>query len=132
MDLNLLPSILLAITQERSLDAVLGAIMNAVSQQEGVALARLWLVENGESCPHCAEHDARPELALHLRASAGIRPEWSRITGSFHWVPIDGALKIGSIAKSGEPIRIERLEEDRRWVRHPEWVKAYGLMVLQP
>ncbi len=128
MDLNLLPSILLAITQERSLDAVLGAIMDAVSRQEGVALARLWLVENGESCPHCAETDPRPEMALHLRASAGIRPEWSRITGSFHWVPIDGALKIGSIAKTGDPIRIQRLEEDKRWVREPEWVKANGLV----
>lgn len=128
MDLNVLPPILLAITRERSLDAVLGAIMDALRVQDGVALARLWLVENGESCPYCAERNPKLEQALHLRASVGIRREWSKTTGSSHWMPIDGALKIGSIAKTGEAIRILRLEEEKRWVWDAEWVKANGVV----
>lgn len=127
MDLSLLPGILLEIARERSLDAVLGKIMEAVRTQEGVALARLWLVEGGESCPYCAETGPIPEKALHLRASTGVRPEWCRVTGAFHWVKLDGALKIGRIATSGEAIVIRKLEEDREWVRYPEWVKEHGL-----
>jgi transcriptional regulator with GAF, ATPase, and Fis domain len=128
MDLKLLPSILLTITRERSLDAVLGAIMRTVSTQEGVALARLWLIEDGHSCPHCADTDPRPEKALHLRASAGSKPEWSNVTGGFHWVPLDGALKIGHIATTGQPIQIPHLEQDQKWIRHPQWVRDNNLV----
>ena len=128
MDLGLLPPILLAITQQRSLDEVLRAIMDAITAQSDVAFARLWLLESGESCPHCAEHNPILEKALHLRASAGSRPEWSRTTGSFHWVPLDGALKIGHIARTGTSIQIADLQQDRQWVRNPEWVKANGLV----
>lgn len=128
MDLKLLPSILLTITKERSLDAVLGAIMDVVSNQEGVALARLWLIEDGHSCPHCADTDPRPEKALHLRASAGIKPEWSNTTGSFHWVPLDNALKIGHIGLTGQPIQIPQLDQDHQWVRDPKWVRDNHLI----
>lgn len=128
MDLRLLPSILLTITRERSLDAVLGRIMEVVNSQPGVGLARLWLVETGKNCPHCADLDLHPEKALHLRASAGVRPEWSRTNGSFHWVPIEGGLKIGKIAATGEPIRIAKLAEDQQWVREPEWVRENGFI----
>lgn len=128
MDLKTLPGILLTITQERDLDAVLGKIMDVASSQPGVALARLWLKETGESCPHCAEVGPLPEVALHLRASAGTRPEWSRTTGSFHWVPLAEGLKIGRIAKTGEPIIIPRLDQETSWVRSPEWVQENGLV----
>ena len=128
MDLELLPSIVLEIARERSLDAVLGTIIGVVSRQHGVALARLWLLENGDSCPHCAETDPSPELALHLRASAGYMPEWGRTTGEFHWVPLDDGLKIGRIGKTGEAIRIADLSVDREWVRHPDWVREHGLV----
>ncbi len=130
MQMGLLAPILVAIAQERSLDAVLSAIIRAVSAQPGVALARLWLLESGLTCPHCAEHKPIVEAALHLRASAGVRPEWARTTGSFHWVPLEDGLKIGSIAKSGMPMRIEDLAQDRQWVRYPDWATEYGLVAF--
>jgi transcriptional regulator with GAF, ATPase, and Fis domain len=122
-----LAQILLQITRERNLDAVLEAIMQAAENQPAVALARLWLLEDGESCPHCAEIGPILTPALHLRASAGKNPEWSNTTGSFHWVPLDDSLKIGRIAKTGEAITIHDLEQDQAWIRHPEWAAANGL-----
>ncbi len=128
MEMSSLAPILVAIARERSLDSVLGEIMKAVSVQPEVALARLWLLESGTSCPHCADHQPIAEKALHLRASVGVKPEWSNVTGSFHWVRVAEGLKVGHIAKTGLPIRIDNLQEDRQWVRHPEWVKANGLV----
>jgi transcriptional regulator with GAF, ATPase, and Fis domain len=128
VDPHRLPAILLAITEQRSLAEVLNSIMQAICSQPGVALARLWLLETGHSCPHCAELDPRPQLALHLRASAGTLPHADRTTGTFHWVPLDDKLKIGHIAKSGQPIHIRRLDQDSSWVRHPHWVSENQLI----
>ena len=71
MDLNQLPSIILAITEQRSLDAVLSKIIQVVAGQSEVALARLWLRDTDRNCPHCAASSTSSEPALHLRASSG-------------------------------------------------------------
>ena len=71
MELSLLPPILLALAEQRSLDAVLSTIVGTVAGQPGVALARVWLRDDDRSCPICARHFVGPEPALHLRASAG-------------------------------------------------------------
>jgi len=127
MQTQRLADILLEITSERDLDLVLKSIMQAIRQEPTVALARIWLLEDGESCPHCAEHDPIREPALHLRASAGMKPEWENTTGTFHWVPLDANLKIGRIAATGTAITIEDLEKDSSWIRHPEWAQQNGL-----
>ena len=54
MELALLPPIILAIAEQRSLDAVLSAIVTAVASQPDVALARVWLRDTDRSCPLCA------------------------------------------------------------------------------
>ena len=126
MELNLLPPILLALAEQQSLDAVLSTIVNAVATQPDVALARVWLRDTDRSCPVCADADAREEQALHLRASAGdpldANADWSRVDGSFHRVPITSSLKLAHIARTGEPVRINRLSDDSRWIKFPEWV----------
>jgi len=132
MELALLPAIILAIAEQRSLDAVLSAIVTAVASQPDVALARVWLRDTDRSCPMCAGQAATNEDdALHLRASAGtsLDPlcDWSRVDGTFHRIPLSVPLKIAHIAKTGEPIRIDRLAGDDRWVRFPEWARAEGL-----
>ena len=132
MELALLPAIILAIAEQRSLDAVLSAIVSAVASQPDVALARVWLRDTDRSCPMCAGQAATNEDdALHLRASAGtsLDPlcDWSRVDGTFHRIPLSVPLKIAHIAKTGEPIRIDRLAGDDRWVRFPEWARAEGL-----
>jgi transcriptional regulator with GAF, ATPase, and Fis domain len=132
MELALLPPIILAIAEHRSLDAVLSAIVTAVASQPDVALARVWLRDSDRSCPVCAKHaPSTGEDALHLRASAGHpvdrSRDWSRVDGSFHRVALGGPLKIARIAGSGEPIRIDRLNGEDAWIRFPDWIAAEQL-----
>ena len=49
MELDALPSIILAITQQRSLTAVLQAVIDSVASQSEVALARIWLRQAGDA-----------------------------------------------------------------------------------
>jgi transcriptional regulator with GAF, ATPase, and Fis domain len=132
VDLEPLPAVILAIAEQRSLAAVLKTIIEAVARQPGVALARLWLRQSDESCPTCGSGELRTETALHLRASAGAPlfegADWTRTDGTFHRIPLTpGNLKIAHIANTGESIRIARLADDQRWVRHPAWAAQEGL-----
>src|SRR5450432_4173099 len=102
VELSLLPSIVLAIAEQRSLNDVLTTIIRIVGNERDVALARLWLVEKDDTCPHCRGVAGEP--ALHLRASAGtsLDPniDWSRTNGTFHKIPLNAALKISHIAST--------------------------------
>jgi transcriptional regulator with GAF, ATPase, and Fis domain len=132
VDLEPLPAIILAIAEQRSLAAVLKTIIDAVARQPDVALARVWLRQSDESCPTCCSGELRSDTALHLRASAGAplseAADWTRTDGTFHRISLTpGNLKIAHIATTGESIRIARLADDHRWVRHPAWVQQERL-----
>ncbi|MCX6621165.1 MAG: sigma 54-interacting transcriptional regulator [Acidobacteria bacterium] len=132
MDLAPLPSIILAITEQRSLCAVLATIVGSAARQPNVALARVWLRQSDRECPHCSRGRQNSPDALHLRASAGTSQtsgaDWSRTNGSFHQIPLNRAdSKISHIATSGESVRIQRLSEDP-WVRYPEWARSEELV----
>jgi transcriptional regulator with GAF, ATPase, and Fis domain len=133
MDLPALPAIILAIAQQRSLNSVLDVIIESVARQPDVALARIWLRQSDSDCPHCsATASATSTEALHLRASRGTPlnrdADWSRTTGSFHRVPLGRSdLKLSHMATTGESVRIISLQEDRHWVRHPEWAQTEQL-----
>jgi len=132
VELSLLPPILLALAEQQSLDPVLSTIVNAVAMQPDVALARVWLRDNDRSCPVCSDGDARADQALHLRASAGdpldASADWSRVSGSFHRVPLSSSLKLAHIARTGEAVCINRLSDDSRWIKFPEWVERERLV----
>ena len=133
MDLATLPSIILAIAERRSLNAVLATIIDSVARQRNVALARLWLRQADSDCPNCSRTGKNEGESLHLRASAGTpqlaAADWSRTDGSFHRIPLDrGELKISHIGTSGESVRIQRLSEDRQWVRNPDWARSENLV----
>ena len=133
MNLEPLPSILLAMAEQRSLELVLKTIIDAVARQPDVALARLWLRETEATCPVCSGEELAAEPALHLRASAGAslgtESDWSRINGTFHRIDLSSAkLKIAHIMTSGDSIRIQHLSEDHQWVRFPEWAKEERLI----
>src|SRR5579872_1687188 len=132
MDLALLPSIILAIAEQRSLDAVLKTIIEGIARQPDVALARLWLLDPDASCPECQSEANNGHVSLHLRASGGTPHEagvdWTRTNGRFHRIDTDKPLKISYIAATGEPIRIPNLAEDRAWVREPHWAEREGLV----
>ena len=130
MELALLPPIILAIAEQRSLDAVLSSIATAVASQPDVALARVWLRDTDRSCPVCARHAAnrRRGGAAPSRQRRPLRwirsSDWSRVDGTFHRIPLSMPLKIAHIAKTGEPIRIDRLDQDDRWVQVPRVGRA--------
>jgi transcriptional regulator with GAF, ATPase, and Fis domain len=133
MDLASLPPIILAIAEQRSLGAVLETIIGAVARQPDVALARLWLRQNDQDCPHCCRNAPVSGESLHLRASAGTSHtagvDWSRTDGAFHRIPLGrGELKISHIATSGKSVRIQRLAEDEHWIRHPDWARNEHLV----
>ncbi len=133
MDLEPLPSIILAIAEKRSLSAVLKTIIDAVARQPDVGLARLWLLDPDKACPVCCSRELNQEPALHLRASAGasLSPgaDWTRINGSFHRITLSHSnLKIAHIATTGESIRLPRISEDHQWVRHPSWARDERLV----
>ncbi len=131
MELDALPSIILAITEQRSLTAVLQTVIEAVASQSEVALARIWLRQTGDVCPQCADHGGA-EMALHLRASAGVSRQsgvdWTRTNGTFHRITLDGRLKLSHMATTGESIRVQRLAEDQQWLRDPAWAEVEGLV----
>ena len=133
MNLAALPPILLAIAEQRSLSAVLATIIDSVARQPDVALARIWLVEADEGCPHCRQGAVPGDVSLHLSASAGtprvVGADWSRTRGSFHKIARGcGNLKISHIASTGESVRIARLWEDQQWIRNQEWARAEDLV----
>ena len=133
MRLESLPPIILAIAEQRSLSAVLKTIIETVARQPDVALARLWLLEPNGSCPVCSTRDLPSEVCLHLRASAGTplsrSSGWSRVNGTFHRVELSpDDLKIARIAATGKSIRISKLSEDWKWIRHPAWANEEGLV----
>src|SRR5664279_3929343 len=132
MNLAPLPSIILAITEQRSLCAVLATIVDSVARQPNVALARLWLRQSGRECPHCSRSAQNSGDSLHLRASSGISQvsgaDWSRTNGSFHQIALGRTdSKISHIATSGESVRIQRLSEDQ-WLRHQDWARSEQLV----
>ena len=132
MDLRSLPSLILAITEQRSLTAVLQKAIETVAAAPDVALARVWLKQSDRDCPWCAGHPASGDVALHLRASAGAPRtpgvDWSRTSGGFHRVTLNSDLKLSHMASTGESIRVQRLADDQRWLRDPAWARDEGLV----
>ena len=135
MRLEYLPPVILAIAEKRSLGAVLKTIIDIVSRQPHVGLARLWLKDSARACPICSIGEASTDVSLHLRASAGTplsKVDWSRLDGTFHRLPMDVGLKISHIATTGESIRIHNLFQtqpgQKQWIRNPEWARQEGLV----
>jgi len=123
--LTLLPPILLALAEQRSLDAVLSTIIKAVNTQPEVALARVWLRERDPSCPVCEGHGAGDGEALHLRASAGDpidrTADWSRLTGGFHRVEMASPYVVAKASgfigwdEAGGDVKVEVSADGTKW-----------------
>src|SRR6516164_3829486 len=132
MDLELLQSISLAVSQIRTVETVLKMIVAGLVDNAGVALARIWLMGPGDICSTCkmsGECSDRTRC-LHLAASAGRSQvdstDWSRLDGSFRRFPL-GVRKIGWVGSTGESMLIEDSVADTRWTLHPDWVRDEGI-----
>lgn len=134
MDLARLPGIILAIAEKRSLDSVLHAVVQEVANQPGVAVARIWLLESGKSCPRPECKSAATKIGLHLRASAGTQrgshADWSQANGSLHLIQDESESEIAHVAKTGTALRIADLASDTRWNWDSRLIETESLVGL--
>jgi transcriptional regulator with GAF, ATPase, and Fis domain len=119
--------LLLDLARERSLDPLLGLLVRRLAEHPDAALARIWLVRDGDACGSCPMREECPRHVpcLHLVASAGrsIAPpgaDWTVTDGDFRRFPI-GRRKVGTVAARTEAIRVEDVRTDARWVVRPDW-----------
>ena len=124
--------LLLDMSQERSVDALLHLIVDRLTGLPDAALARIWLLEPGDICAECPMAAACPDrtACLHLVASAGRplreRSDWTGLGGRFRRFPV-GVYKVGQIAERAEAIEIPDFQEDQTWLADPAWALREGI-----
>jgi transcriptional regulator with GAF, ATPase, and Fis domain len=136
MHLEALQELAVRISGERSLDAVLQAIVGGLASQTNVALARLWVTGPGDVCSSCAMRATCPSqtACLHLATSAGrsiAGEQWSQTGGTFRRVPIGNAgmrfcpSPVSAIA-SDRTGQLLLVSECRQWA-HPDWIRSEAI-----
>jgi transcriptional regulator with GAF, ATPase, and Fis domain len=130
VNIRAIQEIILSIAEARSLDPILELIVRGIATNEGVALARLWLLQPDTDCPICLGAKTEPGKALHLRGSAGASREahleYSNVAGRFHRIPL-GERKIGQIAASGRAMLIPKVTGEEQWIAEPNWIREEGI-----
>ena len=118
---------LVELAQIRHVDELLKRVVGLLADRPHIALARIWLVEQGDLCSHCQMLAQCPnhDECLHLVASAGLRrdpgaPDWSRIDGEYQRIPL-GVGKIGRVGGSGEAIVVKDFSGDAAWLGRYQW-----------
>lgn len=118
---------LVELAQIRSVEVLMRRVVTLLAERPHVALARIWLLDEGDLCSDCAgaERCADHNKCLRLVASAGTRqnaagPDWSRTDGEYQRIPL-GVGKIGRIAASGEQIVIGDLTRNPDWLARNPW-----------
>jgi PAS domain S-box-containing protein len=118
---------------EQNTRDVLEAVVRGLSEQPGVALARIWLLRPGDICEQCF---MRPEcsdqtLCLQLVASAG-KPmnspgeDWAVVQGQWSRIPTANKLE-GRIATEGNSVLIGALAEEGAGIIRPGWARSENL-----
>jgi len=127
-----LQTVSVAVAQERQLDVVLERIVKVLAAQEGVALARVWLIDDGDVCAACRMRPECPDQTrcLHLAASAGNpfdpTQRWDRLDGDFRRFPL-GVRKVGKVGATGTGILLHDMSERSTWIAHPDWARREGI-----
>ncbi len=122
----------IAVAQERELGVALGRIVRVLAAQDGVALARVWLIEDGDVCATCRMRPECPDQSrcLHLAASAGNPSDpaerWDRLDGDFRRFPL-GVRKVGKVGATGAGILLHDMSERSTWIAHPDWARREGI-----
>ncbi len=116
MQLEALQTLALSVAQATSPPQVLGEMVRGLGMTDGVALARVWLIES--DVPDGKRH-------LRLRASVGFSVvdtsvRWSRTDGGHAKIPLSYG-KVGKIASTGQPLLLQRGPRD--WLLQPEWAE---------
>jgi formate hydrogenlyase transcriptional activator len=135
--------LLLDMARERSVSGVLSLVVNRLALSGRVALARIWLRGEPDSCrtcrqsPECSDRSA----CLHLVASAGrpldaTNPPWDTTEGRFRRISYTGRGKVSVIGSRGRPVEIADLAADSRWITDGPWaereqIRGFGGQPLQ-
>jgi transcriptional regulator with GAF, ATPase, and Fis domain len=120
------------VARERRVGAVLDRIVEGVAAQEGVALARVWLVAPGDVCDVCSLRPECPDQTrcLHLVASAGRsvdgRTSWDGLDGAFRRFPL-GVRKVGKVGATGTGILLHDMSDRSTWIVRPGWAAREGI-----
>jgi transcriptional regulator with GAF, ATPase, and Fis domain len=120
------PKVMVSMAQNRTLPEVLRALASGIAACPNVALARICLIDMGDLCATCRfrEECLDQTRCLHLVASAGnseaAAGDLTRIDGAFRRFPL-GVRKIGTIAKSGQPLLLPGVRSDEAWIADRAW-----------
>ncbi len=119
MELAALQHLALSVAQARSPDLVLKEMVSGLGMTEGVALARVWLIEKDED----------GQRVLRLRAGVGYsiaepNVRWTRTDGGHQKIPLSYG-KVGQIAATGHPLILQRGPKD--WLVQPDWAEREGI-----
>jgi transcriptional regulator with GAF, ATPase, and Fis domain len=125
---EVLQSVALAVAEARSVESVLAGIVEGLTAEGDIALARIWLINPGDICSSCPMRAECPDQShcLHLVASAG-RPtqaheDWSRLAGAFRRIPLK-VHKVGLVGSAGKPLLIGSNLAASQWAADPEWAR---------
>ncbi len=125
---------LLELARERTLAPLLDRVVQRLAEHADVALARIWLIREGDICSSCPMRDECPQHVpcLQLVVSAGESrveqaSDWSRIDGDFRRFPI-GKRKVGSVAATTEAVCVEDASKDSKWIARPDWAEREGIL----
>ncbi len=151
MNVDALQEVILAISEQRSVDAILlqitehlGEALRMDESKSGPltaddALVRIWLIEPGDKCVVCNHREVCPDQrkCLHLVASAGKlknpRKDWRRLDGlnetaeGWSRAPL-GVTNIGMMAKFGGSIATDMMEPGVGHDGLPDWGPAEGVV----
>ena len=126
-------SLAACVAGERATADVVNSIVQGLTAQSGVALARVWLLSAGDICDGCFRRAdcANQTQCLHLVASAGAPvsspgEDWSFLKGQYRRIPL-GHRKVGEIGKTGKSILIADNAAETEWIGRPEWARREGV-----
>lgn len=130
--------ILLGLSGQHYLPELLPLSTRLLAASNAIALARIWLLraplkDDCENCLMAAECDFR-ERCLHLAASYGNSSKdssehWKGINGQFRRFPV-GVRKVGHIAKTGLPLRVDDMSAGKEWIVRPDWIQEQAITTL--
>lgn len=125
--------LLLEMAQQRTTKTLFDVIVSRLSEFSNIRMARIWVLQPGDICSDCV---MEPECndrtnCLHLVASAGSssknpRVQWTSITGQYSRFPL-GLRKVGYIAATGNPVIVEHIEEDSKWIADIQWTREENI-----
>ena len=134
MKLEALQKIVLSASCQHSVECILDTIVQGLTAEAELALARIWLLKPGDICDTCTMRPECPNQSrcLHLAASNGVgwrsrAVRWDHTDGKYKRFPF-GIRKVGQIAATGAPLLLTNLATSKEWVFDKQWVEAEGIL----